>query len=254
MPIIPSGTVADPVHVNLAAGGGGGDASAENQVLQIILETALNTAIGTTADVAAASDTATATVLSFAKRLQQRLTSLLAVLPAALTGSGNFKTAVNEIVSLGHVSSATITRPATTPTYAINDVIGDVSGSGIVSFAGLSKSGGGEVVITSATIEVDVASSTIGPVTLHLYNASPTAIADDAAWSLVSGDRSLHINEIKFNTPLNRGATYFGVLDQIYKQVTIPSGGTLYGILTTDSSYTPAASVVKKITLHTLDV
>ena len=123
MPTIPTGTVDDPVHVNLAAGEGGADASAANQALQIMQETALNAAIGTTADAAAANDTATATITSFAKRLQQRFTALLGILPSDLTGGGNFKTAVAEALPAGTniigVSGVDQTTPGTTDSVTV---------------------------------------------------------------------------------------------------------------------------------------
>lgn len=79
MPVIPSGTVADPVHVNLASGGGGGgDATAANQTLQITQETAINSALGT-----AVASPAANTVLD---RLKSLLTGTVLAAGANIIG------------------------------------------------------------------------------------------------------------------------------------------------------------------------
>lgn len=57
--------------------------------------------IGATNESAAASDTATSGLNGLLKRIAQRLSSLIALVPAALTGSGNFKTAVAEALPAG---------------------------------------------------------------------------------------------------------------------------------------------------------
>lgn len=61
-----------------------------------------NTAsLGTTTDSAAISDTANTTLISLFKRLLQRVTSLIGLFPTSLTGSGNFKTSVQEPLPSG---------------------------------------------------------------------------------------------------------------------------------------------------------
>ncbi len=52
--------------------------------------------IGAKADSAASTDTGTFSLISLTKRLIQRITSLIALVPAALTGSGNFKVSLEE--------------------------------------------------------------------------------------------------------------------------------------------------------------
>lgn len=58
-------------------------------------------AIGDKNDAAAVSDTATASLVAFFKRLLQRLTSFWDRMPATLTGSGNFKAAIQEPIPAG---------------------------------------------------------------------------------------------------------------------------------------------------------
>lgn len=78
----------DAVRVNIVAGGGGGggDASASNQQLQITQETLTNTALGTPADSPATTDTGTFSIIAFIKRGMQNWTTLLAKIPALVSG------------------------------------------------------------------------------------------------------------------------------------------------------------------------
>lgn len=152
----------------------------------------------------------------------------------------------------GHVASATITRPNDTIAYAQKDAIGNTNGSAILTFSNMGKAGG-EIILISLTFELDVASSAIGATTLYLYNAAPTAIADNAAWDFVSGDRGKYIDKIQIGTPIDEGSTLLASVDSINKQISLVTS-SLYGILTTDTSFTPAASTVKKIILHSTDI
>ena len=157
------------------------------------------------------------------------------------------------MISGGHSASVTFTRPSNTTAYAVNDAIGDTSGSAILTFSDLCRAGGGDVLITSIEVEVDVATSPIGTTTLRLYNAAPTAIADNAAWDLVSDDRGKYLGSIKLATPTDEGSTLFSNNDGINKHI-LMTGTSLYCILTTDTAFTPASATVKRITIHTLEV
>lgn len=70
--------------VTVDGGGGGGDASAANQ-------TVLNTLVGATSETAPATDIATSGLNGRLQRIAQRLTSIIALLPAALGGAGGLK-------------------------------------------------------------------------------------------------------------------------------------------------------------------
>lgn len=72
-----------------------------------------NTSLGATNESAAGSDTATSGLNGRLQRVAQRITSLIALFPSALTGSGNFKTAILEAIpagtnNIGDVDVATI--------------------------------------------------------------------------------------------------------------------------------------------------
>ena len=117
----------------------------------------------------------------------------------------------------------------------------------------MGKASGGDIIITSVEFEVDAAASSIAGCNLRLYNAAPTAIADNAAWDLVSGDRGKYLGKISLATPTDEGSTLFSDNDQINKQIKL-TDSNLYVILQTTTGYTPAASIVHRITIHTLEV
>lgn len=161
----------------------------------------------------------------------------------------------NAGIKTGHTATVVITRPSNTTAYTAGDVIGDTNGSAIFEATNMAKTGGGEVIITSVELEIDVSSipSGMSGFNLRLYNASPTAIADNAAWDLPSGDRGKYLGKIALGTPVDEGATLFIDNDGINKQITLTST-SLFFELQTVGAYTPTSAAVKRITIHTLDV
>lgn len=133
-----------------------------------------------------------------------------------------------------------VTRPANTTAYTANDVVG-----GAITFPTMGSSGGGEVIITSLVFEIDIAALPTGMsiFNLYLYNVTPpSAIADNSPFDIPSGDRSALLGKIVIGTPIDEGSTLRVELDQINKQITVPSGGTIFGYLVTAAAYTPAAN------------
>lgn len=158
-------------------------------------------------------------------------------------------------LSVGHTTTVSITRPNDTTAYTAGDVIGDTNGSAILTFANMGKTGGGDIVITSVELQIDVSSipSGMAGFNLRLYNASPTAIADNAAWDLPSGDRGKYIGKVAINVPVDEGATLFVDNDNINKQIKL-SSSSLYVELQTIGAFTPTASSVFSVTIHTIEV
>lgn len=154
----------------------------------------------------------------------------------------------------GHSATVTITRPADTTAYTAGDVIGGTGGSAIFTFANMARTAG-EVLITSVELEIDVASVPSGMTgfNLRMYNASPTAIADNAAWDLPSGDRGKYLGKIALGTPVDEGSTLFIDNDNINKQIAL-SSTNLYVELQTVGAFTPTSACVKRLTIHTMDV
>jgi hypothetical protein len=271
------------------------DAATQALLVKNVNDTTQASEIGGLTETAPATDTASSGLNGRLQRIAQRLTSLIALLPTSLgtktaanslpvtlASDGVASTTLGAIAdaaatdstsswsmiallkaiyaklvtpsSAGHSFTVTITRPATTPTYAIGQVIGDTNGSAIFAFTNMGKAGG-EVMITSIELEVDVASVPSGMTSynVRLYNASPTAAADAAAWDIVSGDRGKYLGKVVISAPVDEGSTLFCDNDSINKQITLVSS-TLYVELQTPTSYIATSGAVKRLTIHTVEV
>jgi hypothetical protein len=154
-------------------------------------------------------------------------------------------------------NTITITRPANTTAYTALDVIGDTNGSAILEFKNIKSPGGGEIAITSIELEVDVAAVPAGMAgfNVRLYNASPTAIADNAAWDIPSGDRGKYLGKIVLGTPIDEGSTLFIDNDLTTpKQISLLTS-SLFVELQTIAGFTPAGnSEVYRLTIHAIEV
>ena len=186
-------------------------------------------ALGAIADAAVTDPTASGTVVGLLKGILTRVNLLL-------TGIGILpKTAST---SDGYGSRTTVTRPANTTPYTANDVVGGAIDLGVMGPSG------GEVMITSASLEIDVAAVPAGMTTfrLALYNVTPpSAVADNGAFDIPSGDRASFLGFIDIGTPVDEVSTLFVQAQNINKHVTL-SGTNLFAYLVTAGGYTPAGN------------
>lgn len=163
----------------------------------------------------------------------------------------------------GYVSEVSITRPSNTTAYAAGDVIGvaDVSvaanaGSAILTLASIGPSGG-QILVTNVDLAIHVAAIPSGMTTfrLHLYDASPTAILDNAAWDLIAGDRASYLGYVDLGNIVAVGSTLYVQADGINRQFKLASGSTtLYGVLVTIGGFTPTSGAVKKLRVSAVAV
>jgi hypothetical protein len=160
----------------------------------------------------------------------------------------------------GYTASASKTRPNDTNAYDALDVINESASAGTNwTFTGIAPSGGGKIIIDQMTLEIDVAAIPSGMIgfRLHLYSTAPTAINDNAAFSVATGDRTKYLGFIETPTPLDLGATLWAETEgqgfPVRKQV-VAASDTLYGMLQTLGAFTPTAQVVKTVTLHSVSV
>lgn len=190
---------------------------------------------------------------------EQELDRYLAVVPVTTTGlqtptlnntdalaRGVFIVGQDGSVDNGYIAPVTITRPANTTAYTALDVVGGVL---TISSAGPS---GGSVILAGTRLELDIAAVPTGMTyfLLHLYSATPpSAYADNAAWDLPSGDRSVYLGYVNVGTPTDLGSTLYVEVNQINKLLKLTTS-TLYGYLVTATGYTPASnSEVYKVTV-----
>lgn len=156
----------------------------------------------------------------------------------------------------GYTSSVSLTRTADTNAYLANDVLGAATGStAALTFAGAGRAGG-DMLITGATLEIDVTAIPSGMTSfdLHLYSATPpSALGDNIAWDLPSGDRTSYLGKISLGSPADLGSTLWSDQTQINKQIKLAASvSSVFGYLVTVGAYTPASATVHVITLHSV--
>lgn len=170
---------------------------------------------------------------------------------AAITNSNPLSTTLTGSTTGTSVSTA-ITRPNDTTAYTAGDVVGESPATNM-TFANVLPNAAGAFVILGARIRIDVAAipSGMAGFRLHLYNAAPTAIADNAVYNLPSADRAKYLGYITILTTRDIGDTVWVQDDNLNATGKLAAGSTtLYGILETIGAYTPTASTVKTITLN----
>ena len=163
---------------------------------------------------------------------------------------------VTRLPTQGYSAEVSVTRTNDTNVYAANDVIGAATGStAALTFASMGPSAG-RIMITSAELEIDITAVISGMTSfrLHLYNVTPpSALGDNTAFDLPSGDRASYLGFIELGAPVDLGSTLYVAQDALNKQRTL-AGTSLFGYLVTVGAYTPAASSVFKVTLHSVAV
>jgi hypothetical protein len=148
-------------------------------------------------------------------------------------------------------AATTITRPANVTAYSAGDVVG-----GAITFANMGTSGG-RIMLTSSQLELDIAAIPTGMTSFFvaLYSVTPpSALADNAAWDLPSGDRASFLGIVQLGTPVDLGSTLYVEQNIINKQIKL-AGTSAFGYLVTATGYTPAAnSEVYVCSLHSVGV
>lgn len=140
-----------------------------------------------------------------------------------------------------YTASATFTPAASSHTA------GDCNGAA-QQFASIGPSGG-RIKINSVTLEIDGGTIETTAWTLYLYSVTPpSAIADDGAWDLPSGDRASFLGKIDIAQVVDLGSTLWIEAHNIGKQVKLAGTG-LFGYLVNGTTLTPQA-VAHIVTLH----
>jgi hypothetical protein len=150
-------------------------------------------------------------------------------------------------------ASVSIMRTNDTNAYGAVDCIGAAVGStSAIEFANIGTNKGAiDIVSTSLRIDATALIASEAGYTLHLYSATPpSALGDNVAWDLPSGDRSVYLGKLALGTPVDLGSTLWVEVNNIWKQVRLTTS-SLFGYLTTDAAHTPVASRVYTVTLNT---
>lgn len=134
--------------------------------------------------------------------------------------------------------SVNVTRPANTTAYAALDVVG-----GLITFAGLGKPGQlAEVIHASLHYRVAAVPAGMAAFRLHLYNDTPTSIADNAAFDLAVADAAKYMGFVDLPVPVDYGATIYSHVALGVGRMIKPTSDTIYAYLQTVGGYTPAGS------------
>jgi hypothetical protein len=195
------------------------------------------------------------------------------------TAGGNLKVSIEEVNGIDPIpvddagssltvdgkayrAAVTITRPSNTTGYTAGDVIGVAdsgtpanAGSAIITLPSIGPSGG-YVLVQSVRLMIDLTSVTSGMAgfRLHLYTASPTAILDNAAFDLVSGEVANYAGFIDLPAPQDFGSTLVTQADYPGTLVKLASASTsLFAELETRGAYTPASGTVFNLRVLTLE-
>lgn len=165
--------------------------SSGTQGLVIAANSRLNDYLGTLTETAPATDTASSGLNGRLQRVAQRITSLIALVPAALTGSGNFKVAVQEALPAGANSIGTVDTELTTADLDTG------AGTDTRAVVGLvyAESGGGTLVSMANPLPVSAVTgsitsiTTVGTITnvVHVDDNAGSLTVDNPVLSVVGG-------------------------------------------------------------------
>lgn len=190
---------------------------------------------GALTETAPTTDTASSGLNGRLQRIAQRLTSL---------------------ISPGLSVTVSVTRTADTNVYAANDVEGPATGSTAALDFNLGAISGSNVMIVGTAFERDASAIISGETSyrLHLYNVTPpSALGDNAAFDIPSGDRASYLGYIELGIPIDMGSTLYVEQNGLNKQVKL-SGTHIFGYLVTIGGYTPTSAAVHKVTLNAVQL
>ncbi len=147
----------------------------------------------------------------------------------------------------GKAGIVTITLPSNATQYAIGDVVGDTNGSAIFEFTGLGRANG-QFIITAANLliaKTAVPTGMVAGFNIHIFNASPTAVADNAAFTLPNGDLPKFETTIPLALPVLKAGSAISMNEDLTREVTLSATGSLFVEYETLSAFTPSSGAVK---------
>jgi hypothetical protein len=152
-------------------------------------------------------------------------------------------------------TTATITRPSNTTAYTAGDVVGDTGGSAIISLTSAGPAAGFLLVQSISLVFSDsTVPSGMGAFRVHMYSASPTAIADNAAFDLLSGDRATYMGYIDLPAPQDLGSTIYTQTDYPGRLIKLAAASTtLFVEIETRGAYTPVSASTVSIRMNLLE-
>lgn len=159
-------------------------------------------------------------------------------------------------------STATYTRPATTTTYTIGDVVSDSATEGeALVFEGVVRSTNGHGEIAIATLVDSVNQTLKGDFQLWLFHTAPAVVNDNVAFAPSDAELANLVNIINFSTGIvgNAGTgadgnvVYFGAPASGVEDAVVftkQASRVLYGVIVARNAYVPLASSTLTVSLY----
>jgi len=149
----------------------------------------------------------------------------------------------------GIVATASFTPAAAA--YSAGDLI-SVAQEFVFTYADGSRVPGGSLIrILTTVLKIDQTAIISGETSysLPLYNITPpSAQADNAAWTLASGDLSAYRGTLSLGTPVDLGAACFVKTGSLVEDIRL-QGTSLFGQLVTAGGFT-ATAVARQVSLY----
>jgi hypothetical protein len=148
-------------------------------------------------------------------------------------------------------ASATFTPAAASHTNG--DSVGVSAEFVLKDSRGGTPQAGSTVLITSASLRIDGATIETTAWRLHMFSVTPpSALADDAAFLLASGDRASYLGYIDLSQVVDLGDSLYIEMSNIQKQMTL-TGTSFFGYLVNGTTLTPQA-VAHTVTVRCIGV
>ena len=152
-------------------------------------------------------------------------------------------------------STVTFVRPSNATAYTAGDVIGATAGSAIHTLTTAGPSGGYVLIQSVAMVTHDTSvPAGMSSFRIHFYNASPTAIADNAAFDLLTTDHGKYLGYVDLPAPQDFGSSIYTQTDYSGRLVKLATGSTsLFIEIETKGAFTPASAVTFDLAILTLE-
>ena len=152
-------------------------------------------------------------------------------------------------------STVSFNRPSNTTAYTAGDVVGATAGSAIHTLTTAGPSGGYILIqsISMATPDTSVPAG-MASFRIHFYNASPTAIADNAAFDLLTTDHGKYLGYVDLPTPQDFGSSIYTQSDYSGRLMKLATGSTsLFIEIETKGAFTPVSAVTFDLAILSLE-
>jgi len=144
-------------------------------------------------------------------------------------------------------ASATFTPAATS--HAGGDCFGAAQEFKLLDRFGAPPAAGSHLKITSVTFTQATGTNVTSVWRLHLYNVTPpSAIADDAAFDVPTGDRASYLGYVDISQLVDMGATLYIDMPNLGKQIKL-LGTSVFGYLVNVTTLT-AEAVAHTVTIQ----